>query len=153
MIMDGLFFFILWGTFSVLVGFVWMSPARVAAWLIRPFHGRLFPLAHRIARSMRLDRGTWAYDAGRKTISHGPSKLEVHIGYGGSSGIRVNTGAGFWEPNPIERRIIADAFNTLTREEARRAVETHMPATDDGPERPMLTHEPMDPVTGLDRRP
>jgi hypothetical protein len=147
-----LLFFLVWALFALATGFIWMAPATVAAWLLRPFHKRLFPVGHRIARSMRTERGTWAYNPDRLIALHGPSGLEVYVGTGGSHGVRVKTTAGHWEPHPIERRIIASAFNTLAREAARQAAEAHMRAEDDRDDRRLLTHEPGHIIPGLDEK-
>ncbi len=89
---------------------------------------------------MRAERGLWAYDPAHLTITHGPSGIEVDVGVGGSSTLRVKTAAGHWDAHPIERYIIAEAFNMIAKEETRRAVEKHMEASASS-RRPMLTHE------------
>jgi hypothetical protein len=81
--------------FAMASGFLFAVPDRVAAFITRPLHRRLFPLACTIARSLRDDRGTWAYDPSRMTFTHGPSGIVVYTGLGGSGTITVKTETGF----------------------------------------------------------
>jgi hypothetical protein len=143
MILDMVGSVALWAILTFVCVSLIMMPDRVFAMVTRPLHRRLFPLACTIARSLRDDRGAWAYNPSCKTFAHGPSGIVVYSGLGGSGTIRVKTEAGFWEPGLVERRIIADATNKLARAEVERAAETHMHAADGGAtDRPLLTHEP-----------
>jgi hypothetical protein len=132
MFLDILGFVTVWAIVSFVFAALVMMPDRVFAMVTRPLHRRLFPLAYMIARSLRDDRETWAYDASRTTFAHGPSGIVVYAGLAVTGTIRVTTKTGVWEPGRVEQRIIADATNRLARAEVERAAKTHMRGADGG---------------------
>ncbi|MFC7738581.1 hypothetical protein ACFQX4_22875 [Roseomonas sp. GCM10028921] len=134
---------VLWAAIMVAV----FNFDRITAFLLRPFHHRLFPLAHRIARSLREEPGTWTFERERYRAKHGPSGLSIYTGLADASGLRFETNVGEWKPNFVERRIVRNALNRLARAEVSDLAASYMEPRD-RTDRLRLSHEPEERLKG-----
>jgi hypothetical protein len=114
---------------------------RVLVLLLRPLHPRLFPLAHRVARSLREEPDQWDYDRDRGRATHRPSGLVVVAGWGDASAVRFTTKVGEWKPSWVERRILRNALDRIARLEVRELSASYM-EPEARRDLPLLAHEP-----------
>lgn len=110
-------FLFLWCALTLFIMGAAFNFDRIIAFALRPLHHRLFPLAHRVARSLRTEPETWDYDRDGSRATHRPSGVVISSGYGHASGVRFVTKVGEWKPNFIARRIVRDALDVVAKAE------------------------------------
>jgi hypothetical protein len=82
---------------------------RVFAWLLQPWHARLFPVACDLARSLRDEPDQWTFE--RNQMIHTPTGIKIKA-YGGEAfSVELETREGNWKPDMVSRRIIRNALD------------------------------------------
>lgn len=125
---------------------------RIVSFLLRPLHARLFPLAHRVARSLREEPDAWDYDRAGARAKHRPSGVVVVAGWGEASSVRFVTRVGDYKPGLVERRIVRDALDVVARAELAELANGYMAASPPA-DRRLIGYEPPIGIEGLDQRP
>ena len=130
-------FIVLWAAIMAAV----FSFDRITAFLLRPFHHRLFLLAHRVARSLHEEPDTWIFERERYRAKHRSSGLSIHMASADASALRFETNVGEWKPNFVERRIVRNALDRLARAEMSDLAASYMESRD-RTDRLRLSHKP-----------